>query len=258
MKRLYNKRIWITRPAGQADALCQLIEQIGGEAVRIPTIEIQPIIDEPIASDYFNDLAQYDHIIFISRNAVKIAFAHYIKKPQSLAHKSLFAIGAGTAKALAEHTMHNVQQAGQQADTETLLAVSALQAAQVHGQTILIVQGMGGRDLLKTHLLQRGAKVQCAAIYRRCLPVYEAGYLKKQWQDKPPDAMIVSSNDGLQNLLNLTVQQQRQSLFKTPLVVMSNRGLSLAKKIGFNAPLAVATAKTDQGLLSALLNIVGE
>ena len=47
-----NKRVLVTRPAGQAERLCSLIEAAGGEAVRLPALEIHELEDTSQLESY--------------------------------------------------------------------------------------------------------------------------------------------------------------------------------------------------------------
>ncbi len=77
---LEKKRILVTRPKHQANYLCELIAANGGQAIAFPTIDIQPI-DDPdnvlLKSDAFSEI---DFIVFVSRNAVKMAFDNYMSR----------------------------------------------------------------------------------------------------------------------------------------------------------------------------------
>ncbi|NOG60590.1 MAG: uroporphyrinogen-III synthase [Proteobacteria bacterium] len=254
---LKNKRILVTRPRHQADQLCDFISHAEGEAILFPTIEIQPILNSKILSDCFANIKQYDFVIFVSRNAVKVVFEHYLQPELSSAIR-LFAIGSGTAAALSEVNMNTVQHAGAKADSESLLLLPELQSELVLNKKVLIVRGVGGRELLADNLKKRGATVKYAEVYQRGMPEYDIQECHEIWQNKSPDAVIVSSNEGLENLLKLTVGQYQRKLLSTPLVTMSVRNADLAKELGFVSDIKVAKEKSDQGLLSALLELVGD
>ncbi len=255
---LNNKSILITRPRHQAGQLCELITKAGGKNILFPTIEIQAILNSEDLSSCFNNINEYDLVIFVSRNAVKMVFDHYISQSELIKNVQLLAIGSGTAAALAERNMTDVLHAGVQADSESLLQIAELQSEVVQHKKILIVRGVGGRELLADTLKERGAHVDYAEVYKRCLPEYESQDFHNIWQQKTPEATIVSSNEGLNNLLKLTPKEDQAQLFKLPLVVMSERTVSLAKESGFVAKIGVAKDKNDEGLVSALLDIVGE
>lgn len=256
---LKNKRVLVTRPERQAEQLCRLIANSGGVPVLFPTIEIQPILNSASLSDCFANLEQYDFIIFVSRNAVSAVFDHYLKNDQiNSCQIQLLAIGSGTAAALSERNLTDVLHAGVQADSETLLTLPDLDSELVRNKKVLIVRGVGGRELLADNLKQRGALVCYAEVYQRVLPTHEFQQSSELWQNEPLDAIIISSNEGLENLVKLTDRNVQEKLFEIPLVVMSARNAKLAKEKGFVSKIGIAKEKSDEGLLAALLEIAGE
>ena len=67
---LRGARVLVTRPAHQAEALVQLIESTGGEALRLPTIEIAAPADPAALDAMLDRLHEFAFAIFISPNAV--------------------------------------------------------------------------------------------------------------------------------------------------------------------------------------------
>lgn len=255
---LDNKRILVTRPKHQADHLCELITANGGQAIAFPTIEIQAV-DKPDTIFKSSDaLFEYDFVVFVSRNAVKIAFDQFqnlVNLPERI---NIVAIGAGTADALSDVSFTNVIHAGKQADSEALLNLAEMQQERITGKKVLIVRGVGGREYLADNLTKRGAKVDYAEVYKRCLPEFDVKDSHIIWQDTKPDAIVITSNDGLNNLVHMTSETDQPQLFTTPLVLMSSRSDNLAKELGFVSDTSIAIDKNDEGLLSALLDLVGE
>ncbi len=255
---LDKKRILVTRPKYQADHLCELITANGGQAIAFPTIEIQPVKDPDevlVGSDAFS---KFDLIVFVSRNAVKMAFDHYLSLASLPAYIKVVAIGAGTAEVLFDLNIKNVVHAGVQADSEALLNLSEMQEERLAGKKILIIRGVGGREYLADNLKRRGASVDYAEVYKRCLPEYDVKDSHKIWHDIKPDAIVITSNEGINNLVRLTPETDQPQLFNTPLVLMSARSDNLAKELGFVSDTSIALGKNDEGLLSALLDLVGE
>lgn len=255
---LNNKRILVTRPRHQANHLCEIISENGGQAVLFPTIEIKPEEKTEKLLSKLNAINNYDFVIFVSRNAVNVAFDLCLAGSQISEEVTLVAIGSGTAKALTKLNITKVIHAGLQADSETLLQIPELQDEVIQDKKVLIVRGVGGRSLLADNLIDRGASVTYAEVYRRCIPEYEIKEMHEIWQDIKPEAGIVTSNEGLNNLVSLTPGDDRQQLFKTPLVAISTRNAVLAKELGFMSEIKVAKNKNDEGLLSALLKLVGD
>ncbi len=255
---LDKKRILVTRPKHQAEHLCELITANGGQAIAYPTIEIQPVKDHDKILVNSNALSEYNFIVFVSRNAVKMAFDHYLSLASLPAHITVFAIGAGTAETLSSLNIKNVIHAGTQADSEALLNLSEMQEERLTSKKALIIRGVGGREYLADNLKSRGASVDYAEVYKRCLPEYDVKDSHEIWQDIKPDATVITSNDGLNNLVHLTPETDQPQLFSTPLVLMSARSDNLAKELGFVSVTSTAIDKNDEGLLSALLDLVGE
>lgn len=255
---LDKKRILVTRPKHQADHLCGLITANGGQAIAYPTIEIQPVKKPDKILVRSNSLNDFDYIVFVSRNAVMVAFDQYSSLVSLPEHIKVFAIGASTAQTLTSLNIANVIHSGLQADSEALLDLSEMQQERLTGKKILIVRGSGGREHLADNLKNRGALVDYAEVYKRCLPEYDIKHSHNIWQNTKPDAIVVTSNDGLKNLVHLTSEIDQQHLFTTPLVLMSSRSDSLAKELGFISITSIATDKNDEGLMTALLDLVGE
>lgn len=99
-KVLENIRVLVTRPKQQADNLCELIENLGGMAIRFPVIEINKSENQQAAKKILDDIEQYDIGIFISRNAVEWTLKLLEDKTLALESLSLISIGPATTVAL--------------------------------------------------------------------------------------------------------------------------------------------------------------
>ena len=68
--------VLVTRPAGQASGLCSALEQLGYDAFSQPMLELVAL-EQPIdgQQQHISGLDQYQHIIFISGNAVHFGMA---------------------------------------------------------------------------------------------------------------------------------------------------------------------------------------
>ena len=164
---LAGKLVMVTRPAHQAEPLCQLLEQNGASVLRFPVIEITDASDQPALLDVLRRLEQFDMAIFISPNAVSrimnLLHTHKMHLPEEL---TLATIGKGSARELKSFT-------GRAPDivpasvfnSEALLEMEAM--APVSGKKIVIFRGEGGRELLAETLRERGANVEYADAYRR-------------------------------------------------------------------------------------------
>ncbi len=244
--------VLVTRPEHQADNLCRLIEQAGGVAIRCPLL----IIDEPRdwvpALAVFDRLTTCDLLIFTSANAVDRGLPLILERGGIPSRVELAAIGAATALALARHGVGPCLQPDEGFTSEALLALPRFQ--QVAGQRIVIVRGEGGRELLATTLVARGAQVIAAEVYRRERPTTDASTLLARWERGEIGAAVVTSNESLRNLFDLLGVAGQDYLRDTPLVVVSDRIRQAATDYGCHAIL-LAREASDDALIATLLEL---
>ncbi len=247
---LGGKGVLVTRPAAQAAGLCHLIEQAGGRAIPFPTIEILPSAHPEPARGRLAE--PWDLLIFVSRNAVEQALP-LLPATRLPSGPELAAVGAATAKALAEagRPPDLVPSAGY--DSESLLALPRL--ADMRGRRVLIVRGEGGRPLLGDTLAARGAEIAYAEVYRRTLPRADTASLLTRW-DRDVQLVTATSGEVLDNLCALLGEEGRGLLLATPLAVVSGRTASAAKALGF-LRVEIAERATDEDLLAALCRASG-
>lgn len=249
---LQGLEVMVTRPAHQAARLCELIRTAGGDAWSFPVLEIAAVEHPAPVRALLSRAAEFDIALFISTNAVEHA-AELVGSNEMPATLRLAAVGQRTADALrARHGRVDIE-APPPYNSEALLATAALQ--QVRGTRILIVRGAGGRELLADTLRARGAEVSYAEVYRRLEPERD---LDAERKAHPHIGLIVvTSNEGLRNLVNMAGDHHRAWLLGMPLVVISPRTAEFADALGFVHPAAVAHAATDEALLEAIIRLRG-
>jgi len=244
--------VLVTRPKLQAEGLCVAIESKGGRVIRFPVVEIaDPVNLDPIYR-ILNHLDDYDIAIFISPNAV-LKTLNAMKRerlifPQSL---QIAAIGKGSVNALNAKGVSVDVYPQHQFNSEALLAQEGMH--HVQNKRILIFRGEGGREVLAETLRQRGANVSYAEVYRRILPDFDITTLVEMWSGV--DVVTVTSNEGLQNLYNMTSSDGHVQLLSTQLLVISHRAVSLAKKLGFSKPVWVTKEVSNDAIIEVLQKI---
>jgi len=230
-----------------------MIEKTGAKAVRFPVIEILPGRDQALIRQLISRLGQFDIAIFISSNAVRFTMGllqDQCSRPKGL---HIAAIGRATAVAL--------EQSGWGADlvpestfnSEALLDMPQLQ--DVTGRNIIIFRGEGGRELLGDTLVKRGARVEYANVYRRALPGLDTKEALQPWMQADNRAVIVTSQEGLDNLVTLLDAEARKHLRQTPMIVISERMLDKTREHGIHAPVVVAGQASDEAILEALVEL---
>lgn len=242
---LQGCRVLVTRPVAQAGTLCERIEQAGGIALRLPSLAIEAIDDEA-SQQRCRAAADYDWLIFISRNAVEQG--HGCLPAHLPADLQVAAIGKATAAALAEAGMVADLVASGAGTTESLLAEPEMQNMQ--GQRVLIMRGAGGRELLANTLRERGAQVDYANLYRRLRPGTNRGELPGLLETGI-DCLTITSAETMENLLAMATEEQCDIL-QLPMVVMSKRLQMLARERGFTDTVAIATEASDVGIVEAI------
>jgi len=243
-KKLQGLQIWVTRPEHQAEALCQLIEEQGGKAIRLPLLSIKPPGDPAAAQRILARAAEFDWAVFTSINAVQQAVALAPKNARWPARR--ICVGTGTARALEEAGLGRAQTPEGGSSSEDVLALPPLQ--NLRGQHVLIIKGEGGRDLLPRVMLSRGAQVEQAEVYRRVPAEIKPKQLQTLVADI--DAIVVTSGEALEHLANLA--SQSSALFSAQLVVPSQRVVQMAQDLGFICAPLIPAHISDHDILDAL------
>jgi uroporphyrinogen-III synthase len=240
--------ILVTRPEHQADPLCRLIEAAAGRALRLPALRIEPNIDDSGLSQRLAHLSDYQIAIFISPNAVRLGL-EAIARAGGLTDSLLLAtVGKGSARALHQLLGRAADLVPDGSyDSEALLQLEPLQ--HVNGKRILIVRGIGGRELLAETLQQRGAFVDYAEVYRREPPPPPPD---SDWLDKV-DIITVTSSEALRNLVTMTPPARHAKLFAKPLLVISQRSAEQARLLGFKQPPLVSPLAGDEAIVATLI-----
>jgi uroporphyrinogen-III synthase len=242
----------VTRPSGQADEFCCLIETGGGQVIRFPLLEITSSHHMSHAADLTKRLDEFDMAVFVSRNAVVKAMeimSHLgVTLPRQL---HLAAIGQKTAHALAE-TGHAVTIVpAHHFDSEALLAMREMH--NVKNRRIVIFRGEGGRTLLGDTLAARGALVEYAEVYRRRKPSPNIDTIERTFFNNPVDIVTITSAEALQNLHELLVLGGYPQTLEMRLLIGSRRMVEKALSLGFIRTL-YAPDPTDRSMFNTVVS----
>ena len=245
---LAGRTVLMTRPAHQAAALAQAICAAGGAAFEFPALDIEAVPPDALSAPLAR-LAAADIAIFISPNAAQFGMAAVHAGGGLPASTEVFAVGPGTARALAAQGVGGVITPDGH-DSEALLALPQL--ADVAGKRVVIVRGVGGRALLADTLAARGAQVDFMECYRRVRPQADAAPLLACWQAGGIDAVTVTSAETLHNLAALLGEAGVPLLLRTPLFAPHAKIAEAARRFGIAK--VIATPSGDAGLVEGLVN----
>lgn len=248
-KPLLGRGVLVTRPQGQADALCDLVEGAGGRAIRFPLLEIMPMPEHAEGPDLLRDLEGWNWLIFVSSNAVRFGLACIERAGEVPAWPKVAAIGQATAEELERQGIAVDLAPKQQFNSEALLAMPEL--ADVSGQRILIVRGAGGRETLADTLRLRGAYVAYAEVYRRSAPQNDPARLLEPWRSGEIDVVTVTSGEALDNLEAIVAAGDFERVRQMPLAVIGERVAEKARFLGYETVMAAEAG--DESLLAAVI-----
>ena len=243
--------VLITRPEGQAQGLVKALTDAGfGPVFHRPMLALEPVASlSGEQRQRVLDLDLYQHVIFISANAVRFGLEQIDDYwPQLPTGLNWYAIGDTTAELLQQRGLAPLTP-GQAMSSEGLLALPQLE--EVAGQKALIVKGEGGRETLRQTLQDRGALVEELACYRRSCPQMPAGALARLLDDEDIDVVMISSGEGFANMLTLLSDKESTKFRDIGLIVPSARVAGLAQQAGFNNVVTAANA-SDAAMLEAL------
>lgn len=242
---LRGLNILITRPEGRNEELRAALQTAGAEVSVQPLLEILALPEEAPewqqSRRYLMDLDLYQHLIFISVNAVEQGLQRiedlWPQWPQGI---QCYGIGAATRMALAEsaHPLRVVDSADA-SDSESLLACAELQ--NVAGDSVLIVRGVGGRETLATKLRERGARVDYAECYQRRPAELSSEHLVQLLRERSINVVCLNSGETLQYFCERVGVERRGTLAA---VVPGPRVASLAETAGFQQVICADNAGT--------------
>lgn len=241
---LSGRRIVLTRPAEQNAALAARIRALGGEAILFPVLVIGETTDERALADAVARLSACDLAVFVSPNAVARVMPLVHAHGGWPAGLTAAAVGPASAAALGEHGVSRVIVPQDRFDSEHLLA---LLPADMNGKRVFIFRGQDGRPLLGDTLRRRGAQVEYVSCYVRTRPQEVE---LPDGMKRPVDAIVVTSSEGLRNLVDMLGAGARSMLDGCTLFVPHARIGEAARALGLSR--VVETAPGDAGVLSAL------
>ncbi len=254
-----------TRPAHQAEALNELVVKQGGISLNCPTLTIAFDYD---AVQHFVFPNEIDKVIFVSVNAVNglLDQSGYQKLKSILSSARFYAIGKATTEQGIKKGLAIQHLSEQRFDSESLLSHPQMQ--NVQGQTVLLVKGENGRELIAETLTRRGASVLPLIVYKR----QPAPFCKDNWQcflrSENPILLITSLASWHSLLQSVSITQDieieseeaRVEFLRSgfwanirTIVVMSQRIAEQLKREGCLQPIRVVETQSNQGIIDAII-----
>jgi uroporphyrinogen III methyltransferase / synthase len=209
---LAGKRIVITRARSQASTLARRIEELGGEVIEFPTIDIQPPESYAPLDDAIAKIQNYDWLIFTSVNGVEqflIRLQSLGKSTSELNRIKVGAIGPETSKRLKVGGLQTFV-VPEKYQAEGLLAV--LNPEMMRGKKVLIPRAAKAREILPETLRRWGATVDVVEVYRTVIPKANSSALTRMLQARHVDMVTFTSSSTVANFAKLLQGQDLKTI----------------------------------------------
>jgi len=234
---LAGKRFLVTRPQIQAADFVSLLEQQGGTAICIPTIEIVPPESYAPLDFVLRDLDEFDILILTSVNGVEALFERMLETNQyigTLTDIFVVAVGPKTAKALEQNCIRpDLIPADHRAEG----VVAELLKYGVKGKRILYPRAEIARPLIIDSLQAVGAEVIAPVAYRTILPQGSESEIRNLLDAGEVDAICFSSSSTFKNLSTMLGDDLRQLLGDTKLFSIGPQTSATIREYGFQVDL---------------------
>ena len=182
----------------------QLSDELKNSEIKLlsfPLTEIHPLNNYQIFDGVIENIKTYQHIIFISTNAVHF-FVERVKKLSLQIPKNLIfsSIGPTTKLLLQKKLSVDVHSPIKTFDSEHLLKEKIYN--NVEGQKILIIRGEGGRETLKNALEEKGGIVNYGECYVRKYVDIDLNQLKNDLVNYHHQFILFSSTNSAKHFID--------------------------------------------------------
>ena len=234
---LLGKRFLITRSHAQAADFAALLEQQGGEAICIPTIEIIPPESWKPLDFVMRDLDDFDIVILTSVNGVEAFFDRLLATNQYygiLTEMLVVAVGPKTAQAIEKYCIHPglIPE-----DYRAEGVIAELLQRGVKGKRIFYPRAEIARTLIIDSLRNAGAEVVAPVAYRTILPQGSEDKIRNLLSGGELDAVCFSSSSTFNNLLTMLGDDLKKLQGRAEFFSIGPQTTETIRKHGFNVAL---------------------
>jgi len=219
-----------TRPQETNVQLSDKLKNSEIKLLSFPLTEIHPLNNYQIFDGVIENLSAYQHIIFISTNAVHF-FLKRVKKLSLPIPKNLIfsSIGPTTKLLLQKYLSVDVHYPIKTFDSEHLLKEKIYN--NVEGQKILIIRGIGGRETLKNALEGKGAIVNYGECYVRKYVDIDLNQLKSDLINYQNQYILFSSTNSAMHFIHQLSNVDSRWLQNIKIIVNHKKIEGLLSKI---------------------------
>jgi uroporphyrinogen III methyltransferase/synthase len=245
---LFGKRVLITRPIDQAEALERRLAELGAMCLWQPAIEIGPPADWAPVDAALARLEEFHWLLFSSANGVRYLLDRLLAcgaDLRRLADIQLAAIGPGTAEELARYYL-KANLVPKEFRAESLAAALVPDA---RGQRFLLARASRGREVLAEELIAAGGIVEQVVVYSSRDVEQADPEIAAALSAGRIDWITVTSSAIARSLVNLF----GDDLHKSKLASISPITSTTLRELG-HKPAAEAREYTMEGIAEAIVN----
>ena len=238
----------LLRPQAKCQASAQAFKQANLSAVACGLIDT--VVDDDAILRLPAKIAQLrrhtEQTIYVIVTSTVAAHQCVLMKQQWPSNVCFFAVGASTGRIL--HNAGLTVTVPKEARTEGLLALPQLN--HVENQSIIIMKGFGGRELLHDILTARGAKVAEWEVYKRIK--LDTPVSTQDWRAAQIHCIIATSGEVIQAAFDYFEVNWLQTL---NWIVVSQRTAEIASKLGVTK-IDMSRDASDQALIQCAQQLV--
>lgn len=255
LQPLFGKRVLVTRPAGQAAGMVQMLRDAGADPIEIPTVRIVDPDDLTPLEDALQRLEDYDWVVFTSRNGVERFFAalHAASgDARRLGTASVAAIGPATAQALTAHGVR-ADLVPEEYRGEAVADALLEQLPDETHNRVLIPRAAVAREVLPERLRAAGVEVDVVPVYETVGATAEQLKGIRQMLERGElDVATFTSSSTVQRLLDDLGAEGPQLLARTCVAAIGPITAQTAREAGVTVNV-VAEQYTAPELVQALV-----
>ncbi len=264
---LAQKRVVVTRPAGQSKVLVDGLRELGAEVLHIPAIRFEERFDRDAWQQMLDTVATHrkQHhgaqrwLVFTSENGVRFFFDGLRKMDRDLRFTGLFkiaAVGVATGAALKERCLNadfipQTSTGKALGDELAALLGDGVAGASAPDSLVIRVRGELGNPAVESALQDANVPVHPLTVYTTVdHPIDE---LDRAWMDqRDPDIVIFTSGSTFQAFRRQWGEEEADRVLKAATVCsIGPVTSSLIRGLGYEVQIE-AEVHNNSGLLEAL------
>ncbi|WP_196593662.1 uroporphyrinogen-III C-methyltransferase [Pectinatus sottacetonis] len=203
-KRLFGRKIIVTRARQQASKLTAKLTELGAECIEAPSIQIQDPDDSFASMDKaISNISTYNWLVFTSTNGVDRFFARLYSKDmdvRKLSDIKVAAIGSSTAKSLLKYGI-KADIVPQEFRAEAI--IEKIMPYIAKNIKILIPRAKQAREILPEELRKAGVVVDVVQCYKTVTADFDYSGIVEKLQNHEINMITFTSSSTVTNFIKL-------------------------------------------------------